>query len=134
MSIQTNYRNKINVGQQKSEVQDRKGKEKRNVGQFIAEQKKCRTKKDKRNVGQIIAEQKKCRTKKGKKNEMQDKLSQNERSVGQIKFGTNYCRKDDGNTKIKSVLYILKKFTPNTKNKSKFYKNPFLKLFLLSPD
>ena len=65
---------------------------------------------------------------------MQDKLSQNERSVGQIKFGTNYCRKDDGNTKIKSVLYILKKFTPNTKNKSKFYKNPFLKLFLLSPD
>ena len=118
----------------------------RSVGQKRERKTKCRTNyrrikevyykkgKTKLNVGQIIAEQKKCRTKKGKKNEMQDKLSQNERSVGQIKFGTNYCRKDDGNTKIKSVLYILKKFTPNTKNKSKFYKNPFLKLFLLSPD
>ncbi len=39
-------------------------------------------------------------------NEMQDKLSQNKSSEGQIKFGTNYCRTDDSNTKIKSVLYI----------------------------
>ena len=133
MSVQTNYRNKINVGQQKcrtekgkkNEMQDKLSQNKRSAGQKRENQTKCRTNyrrtkevqdkkgKEKRNAGQIIAERKKCRTNKVK---------------------TNYCRKDDGNTKIKSVLYILKKFTPNTKNKSKFYKNPFLKLFLLSPD
>ena len=37
---------------------------------------------------------------------MQDKLSQNKRSVGQKKFGTNYCRTDDDNTKINNKIYI----------------------------
>ena len=59
MSVQINYRNEINLGQQK-----------------------CRTEKG------------------GKTNEMQDKLSQNKRSVGQkrerqMKCRTNYHRKKE---------------------------------------
>ena len=56
---------------------------------------------------------------------MQDKLSQNKRRLGQIKFRTNYCRTDDGNTKIKSVLCNLKKLTKILGIKVNFTRTPF---------